>query len=166
MLLPCGDDGAVTELGYWSILALDKRRYQVIRSGRAKGLATSRIPRDLEYAVEEWCERDARWPGTTREVELDCTTCAACCKSNRVVLDDPDFRRWREAGRGDLAGKAYVRTDRGEVVLRLRKDDKACVHLRGTLCGIYAVRPDNCSLFPAGSEPCLGSRKEELDIVD
>ena len=59
-----------------------------------------------------------------------------------------------------------VQTHRGEVVLRLRAEDKACVHLRGTLCGIYTLRPDNCSVFPAGSEPCLGSRKEEFDIDD
>jgi uncharacterized protein len=166
LLLPCGPDGEVTELGYWSILALEKKHYSIVERGVAKGLATMRIPRDVQWAVEDWCERDSKWPGSTREIALDCMTCSACCRDNRVVLDQDDLQRWKDAGRSDLAGKPYVRTDRGEIVLRLQRDTRACVHLRGTLCGIYAYRPDNCSLFPAGSEPCLTSREEEFGIVD
>jgi hypothetical protein len=161
MLLPCGPEGEITELGLWSMLSLNKRNYEVIDSGPAKGLATMRIPRDYEAAVEAWCERDSKWPGATREIELDCVACSACCRANRVVLDDDDFARWRAAGRDDLRGRAYTRTSKGAVVLRL-KADKTCVHLNGTLCGIYTLRPDNCSLFPAGSEPCLQSRLEEF----
>jgi Fe-S-cluster containining protein len=165
IVVPCGPDGEVTELGYWSMLALDKRTYDVIPRGPAKGLATLRVPRDLEWAVEEWCERDAKWRGAMRELELDCVACSACCRRNRVELDADDFQRWHDAGRDDLRGRAYTRTDKGKVVLRLKKDG-GCVHLNGTLCGIYSVRPDNCSMFPAGSEPCLGSREEEFGLVD
>lgn len=165
MLLPCGPDGEVPELAFWSMLSLSKRAYDVIKRGPAKGLATMRIPRDYEDAVEQWCERDSRWPGATREIELDCMDCAACCTRNRVLLDEDDFARWRAAGREDLLGKAYVRKDKGKVVLRLRPDG-TCVHLQDKLCGIYALRPDNCSAFPAGSEPCLQSRLDEFGVVD
>lgn len=165
MLLPCGPDGEITELAMWSLLALEKRNYTVIRRGPAKGLATMRIPRAYEEAVERWCERDSKWPGSTREIELDCTRCAACCRNNRVVLDEDDFARWRAAGRDELTSKAYTRTSKGVVVLRL-KQDKTCVHLQGTLCGIYPLRPDNCSSFPVGSEPCLESRWQEFGLEE
>lgn len=165
MLLPCTVDGALPELAFWSILGIDKRTWSAIPSGVAKGLATMRIPRDREWAVEEWCERDSKWQGSTRDVELDCLTCAACCIRNRVVLDADDLARWNAANRQDLAGKAYTRTVNGEVVLRLAPDG-GCVHLRGKACSIYALRPDNCSVFPAGSEPCLASREEEFGWTD
>lgn len=161
MLLPCGPDGEMPELSFWTILALEKRAYEVVPSGLAKGLATLRAPRDLEATLESWCERDSAFAGATRRIVLDCVACAACCTKNRVVLYDEDFARWKAAGRDDLRGKAYTRTDKGEVVLKLRKSDGGCVHLNGTLCGIYTMRPDNCSMFPAGSEPCLTSREEE-----
>ena len=165
MLLPCGSDGALPELAFWSLLSLEKQRYQRVPRGPAKGLATARIPRDREWAVEEWCERDAKWPGSTRDVDLDCMTCAACCKNNRVILYEADIDGWDEAGRSDLSGKAYTRNSKGDVVLRLKADGD-CVHLHGTLCGIYEMRPSNCSMFPAGSEPCLSSREEEFGLVD
>ncbi len=44
---------------------------------------------------------------------------------------------------------------------------KDCKHLGSdNKCAIYAIRPDACSTFPAGSECCLSSREEEMGIVD
>lgn len=166
MLLPTGPDGELPELSFWSILALDKRKYELVDKGPAKGLATMRVPRALEYVVDEWCERDAKHMGTTRTIVLDCVKCAACCRENRVILYDDDFARWKQAGRDDLRGKAYTRNDKGDVVLRLKTEDKTCVHLNGKFCGIYPLRPDNCSMFPAGSEPCLTSREVEYEWGD
>lgn len=165
MLLPTDASGDLTELGFWSALALERNTYERLKSGPAKGLATLRIPRDFEHAVESWCERDSRWPGSTRAVQLDCLTCASCCKRNRVQLDDDDFARWHEADRDDLSQKPYTRTEKGITLVQLKKSGD-CVHLDGVYCGIYALRPDNCRLFPVGSEPCLGARKEELGVEE
>jgi len=64
-------------------------------------------------------------PEPTRAMELDCLECGACCKDNRVVLDDVDIARFDEAGRGELARPPYARRDDGSVVLVLRKDSAA-----------------------------------------
>jgi Fe-S-cluster containining protein len=165
MLLPLDAEGDMPLMATWSMLALEKRRFDVVRRGPARGLATMRIPRDYETAVEGWCERDAMWPGATREIELDCVTCAACCRNNRVQLEPEDYALWRANDRKDLAGRAYTRRRDGQVLLRLRTDG-ACVHLQGALCDIYPLRPDACRVFPAGSEPCLESRREEFGAND
>jgi Fe-S-cluster containining protein len=168
MLLPTDAEGTPTELATWSMLALEKSSFEIVRAGAAKGLATMRIPRDYEQAVEEWCERDSKWSGTTRDVGFDCLECGSCCRDNRVILYDEDYARWKAAGRDDLFGKPYLRNVKGIVMLRLRNDEeKNCVHLKSdNKCGIYAIRPYNCSSFPVGSEPCLESRREELDDID
>lgn len=168
MLLPTDGEGTPTELATWSMLALEKSSFEIVRSGAAKGLATMRIPRDYEQAVEEWCERDSKWTGTTRVVAFDCLECGSCCRDNRVVLYDEDYARWKQAGRDDLFGKPYLRNVKGIVMLRLRNEEpKNCVHLKSdNKCGIYALRPSNCSTFPVGSEPCLESRREEMNEID
>ena len=110
--------------------------------------------------------RDSVHPGPTRELELDCLDCGACCKDNRVELDDADVARFERAGRGELARPPYAKREDGSVILVLRKD-RRCKHLaEDNKCGIYAIRPDACSTFPAGSECCLSAREEEMGILD
>jgi Fe-S-cluster containining protein len=76
------------------------------------------------------------------------------------------MRTWRRAGRTDLLSQAYTRRSKGEVVLRLTANGR-CMHLgRGNRCGIYPLRPANCSVFPVGAEPCLSAREETLGIID
>ena len=168
MLAPCDAKGNIPELSLWSMLALEKSTYEVVTRGPAKGLAIMRIPRAYEQAVEEWCERDSMWTETTRWVEFDCLECGACCRDNKVVLYDEDYARWHAADRDDLAGRAYLRNEKGRVMLKLRRvEGKPCVHLLSdNKCHIYELRPFNCSSFPVGSEPCLESRRDGLKIVD
>ena len=43
---------------------------------------------------------------TTTEVELDCLTCGACCRSGhdgRILIPPEDLLRWRAIGRDDIA---------------------------------------------------------------
>ena len=84
-----------------------------------------------------------------------------------VLLDGDDFARWRKAKRPDLAGKAYIKRARdGKVTLRFA-DSGACQHLgRDNKCRIYAIRPDNCSVFVVGSEACLAAREDTLRLRD
>jgi Fe-S-cluster containining protein len=82
------------------------------------------------------------------------------------VLDLADFDRWRKAGRKDLLGKDYIKRSNGKVTLRFALDGR-CQHLGADIkCAIYPIRPDNCSVFVAGSEACLAAREETLHIRD
>ena len=155
-----------TDLGYWSILDLGKKRYQIEAAGCFRGLATTRIPRDCHEIVRHRVERDSALTGPTRNMILDCLACGACCKDNEVVLFDVDVARFRDAGHDHLATRPWARRKDGKLVLVLAKD-KRCLHLgKDNKCDIYAIRPDSCSTFPAGSECCLYAREEELGIID
>jgi hypothetical protein len=158
-----GDD---FDLGWWAVLDLGRSRYETARAGPFSGLALLRVPHDCYSIVRDRVARDAIHPGPTREIDLDCLACAACCKGNRVELEEADVERFNRAGRRELAEPPYARRDDGHVVLVLRKD-KSCKHLgNDNRCGIYLFRPDACSTFPPGSECCLSAREEELGIVD
>jgi len=158
-----GDD---LDLGWWAALDLGRTGYAVARRGPFEGMAFVRVPHDCYFIVRDRVERDSIHPGPTRELDLDCLTCAACCVDNKVELDEADVARFERAGRGDLARRPYARRRDGRLVLTLRAD-KRCKHLGGdNRCGIYAIRPAACSTFPVGSECCLSSREEVYSIVD
>jgi len=163
---PAGRDE--DDLGYWSVLDLGKTDYRVARRGPFAGMAFIRVPHDCYAIVRDRVKRDSVHPEATRALELDCLECGACCKDNRVELEDHDIARLEKGGRGDLAKPPYARRESdGAVVLVLRKDNKWCKHLKkDNKCAIYELRPDACSLFPVGSECCLSSREEEMGIVD
>jgi hypothetical protein len=154
------------DLGRWSALDLGRSDVSVATRGTFAGMAYVRVPHDCYSIVRARIVRDSIHPGPTRELLLDCLACAACCKDNRVELEDEDITRFQNAGRGDLAQPPYARRENGTIVLVLRKD-KRCKHL-GELnqCGIYEIRPNACSRFPPGSECCLSAREEETGVVD
>jgi hypothetical protein len=162
---PVGDDN---DLGFWAVMDLGKHRYRVEDAGALAGLATFKVPRDCEEIVRHWVERDSVFEGPTRTMVLDCLTCGACCRDNRVILEDEDVDRFHKAGRADLMKRPYARKEDGRVILTLRRGgDKACKHLAAdNKCGIYEIRPNACSTFPMGSECCLFAREEELGITD
>ncbi len=158
-----GDD---MDLGVWSLLDLGKKKWDTVRRGALRGLAFAHVPADCMGIVEDRIRRDSIHPGSTRAMRLDCRTCAACCRANRVELEKTDLDRFARAGRPELARPPYARRDGKKVVLRLLKS-RDCRHLQADKrCGIYAIRPEACRYFPAGSESCLYSREEELGIVD
>lgn len=167
LLLSVDERGKLTELGLWALLSIEQQRFRRVSEGAARGLATARVKRHYEGSVLDWCERDSVHPGAVRELSLDCLACGACCHDANVVLDGDDLARWRRAGRGDLAGRAYVRRARdGKITLRFAASGR-CHHLGHDLrCAIYELRPDNCRAFVVGSEACLSAREETLGIRD
>jgi uncharacterized protein len=159
-------EGDEHDLGWWSALDMGRMEYSVARRGTFDGMAYVRVPHDCYAIVRARVVRDSIHRGPRRALFLDCLECGACCKDNRVELDDDDVARLEQAGRGELARPPYARRDDGTVVLVLRKD-KQCKHLADdNKCGIYPIRPSACSTFPVGSECCLSSREEEMGIVD
>ena len=154
------------DLGWWSALDIGRSEYLVARRGPFAGMAFIKVPHDCYGIMHERVARDSAHAGATRAMELDCLECAACCKDNSVEIEDVDVRRFADGGRPELARPPYARRVDGKVVLVLRKD-KRCKHLAGdNRCDIYAIRPDACSTFPAGSECCLSAREEEMGILD
>jgi uncharacterized protein len=158
-----GDDH---DLGRWSVLDLGRTEYRLAGRGPFQGMAFIPVPHDCFGIVRFRVVRDSVHPEATRPIDLDCLSCGACCRDNRVELDDVDVARFEQAGRADLARAPYARREDGSVILVLRKD-KRCKHLaEDNRCGIYPIRPDACSSFPVGSECCLSAREEELGIID
>jgi hypothetical protein len=158
-----GDDG---DLGWWSILDLGRSEYLVMGRGPFAGMAYLRVPHDCYGIVRDRVTRDSIHPDPTHTLELDCLECGACCKDNRVELEDEDVDRFKKGGRAELARPPYAKRDDGRWVLVLRKD-KRCKHLeRDNRCSIYSIRPNACSTFPPASECCLSSREEEMGIFD
>jgi Fe-S-cluster containining protein len=158
-----GDDG---DLGRWSALDMGRTDWLVAVRGPFTGMAYVKVPHDCYAIVRDRVVRDSIYPDATRTIDLDCLECGACCKDNRVELDDDDVARFERAGRAELARPPYAKREDGSVILVLRPD-KRCKHLAGdNKCGIYDIRPEACSSFPVGSECCLSSREEEMGIVD
>jgi len=167
LLLPVNRHGEITELGEWSLLAIEHDRWTRVRSGVAKGLMTVRVSEDYVGSVLDWCDRDARHPGALRRIQLDCLACAACCHDGDIVLDPEDLRRFRGGGRDDLTRTPYVaRTSEGRLRLRMLEGGR-CRHLGDDRrCAIYALRPGSCRAFVVGSEACLSAREDTLGIRD
>jgi Fe-S-cluster containining protein len=158
--------GDENDLGHWSVLDMGLHDHRVAKRGPFRGMAYIPVPHDCYAIIRFRIVRDSIHPEPTRALDLDCLACGACCRDNRVELDDADIARFEKAGRGDLAKPPYAKREDGTIILVLRKD-KDCKHLaRDNKCGIYAIRPDACSTFPVGSECCLSSREEEMQIVD
>jgi hypothetical protein len=155
------------DFGAWAIYDLGKSSWQVHHSGTFEGLASALVPRDCIWIVKRRVERDSIHKGPKRKVAFDCTTCAACCRDNEVILQNGDAERFTAAGRDDLLHPPMAqKRDDGRVVLTLLGDGR-CRHLGGdNRCGVYEIRPLACSEFPMGSECCLYAREEELEIYD
>ena len=166
LLVPPPKDDDPRDLALYSILDLGKQRFDVSTRGVTKGLASTLIPRDCHDIVRQRIQRDRVHRGATRKIALDCMSCGACCYSNRVVLEEEDVERFRKGGRAQFARMPYARRSRGQLVLRLAPD-RACLHLGvGNRCGIYAIRPEMCRVFPVASECCLSARAEEFGVYD
>lgn len=158
-----GDD---LDLGWWAVLDLGRSDYSVARSGPFAKMGFVRVPHDCYSIVRARVLRDSIHPEPTRDLDLDCLECGACCRDNRVELCDRDIERFASAGRPDLSRPPYARRRDGTLVLSLR-GDRGCRHLGDdNKCAIYRIRPDACSTFPPGSECCLSSREEELAVID
>ena len=159
------DENDNRDLGYWALLDIDEHYWFVASRGTFRGLATAEIPRDCHGFMRRRAERDSLFRGPTRTVAFDCLACGACCRSNRVEIDDDDKARFDAAGRPELYRTPYARKDDGKIILRLTQA-RRCRHLEAdNACAIYAFRPEACREFPVGSECCL-SMREGAGLVD
>jgi Fe-S-cluster containining protein len=166
LILGVDAGGKITELGLWSILAIEQQRWRRAKEGPAKGLAITRVSDRFEGSVLDWCDRDSIHEGPTRALHLDCLECGACCHEANVLLDEVDFDRWKKAGRKDLLGRAYLKRSDGKITLRFAASGRCQNLAADNKCGIYTIRPDNCAAFVVGSEACLAAREDTLHLRD
>lgn len=154
------------DLGLWAALDIDVDLKE-IDTGPLAGLSAALVRGSSLKTVREWCTRDSIHPGHTREMDLDCMTCAACCIDNEVELSKDDCKRLVAIGRGDATKPPHAKWRQGKLYLLLQKENKRCTLLTAEgHCGIYEARPEMCSDFPVASEGCLYSRDVELGILD
>jgi len=80
--------------------------------------------------------------------EIDCTTCANCCRKTRLVLDKRDIRRFSK-------GLNIPSPDFHATYLTPKEESEGfvfkqtpCPFLKDNLCSHYDFRPDVCRSFP------------------
>ncbi len=82
--------------------------------------------------------------------QIDCTTCANCCRVATVKLSERDMERLARFLRIPLAAfvTEYTATSEEEGTILHRVADGSCVFLDGNTCTVYDARPDICQRFP------------------
>ncbi len=79
---------------------------------------------------------------------IDCTLCGNCCRSLDVYLTPEDAQRLAPVVDVPLA--AIITHDSAQAVGEWATfQTKPCGFLNGTLCTVYAHRPETCRTYPA-----------------
>ncbi|MEZ4391689.1 MAG: YkgJ family cysteine cluster protein [Polyangiales bacterium] len=146
LYVPTDEDGDVPELCMWAMMDLGVRAPKRVEEA-LDGATWAKITDAQAVLVRRWLKRDRPLQGSTTEVRLDCLTCGACCRRNKVVLDDDDFARWRRPTRRPRRPTLRAPRPRALAAGAPRRADR--LHLANNMCGIYALRPDGCRAFPA-----------------
>ena len=84
------------------------------------------------------------------EEQIDCTSCANCCRVATAVVTERDAERLSRYLRIPavelLARYTEESEEEGRILLRSR--EQGCVFLDGNTCTVYEARPDACQRFP------------------
>ncbi|MCE8425550.1 MAG: YkgJ family cysteine cluster protein [Candidatus Methanoperedens sp.] len=80
--------------------------------------------------------------------EIDCRTCANCCKEVQPVLDQEDIERFVKCSGISVAQfkDRYLVKDEGPEKFVFNK--KPCPFLKDNLCSHYDFRPKDCRSYP------------------
>jgi Fe-S-cluster containining protein len=104
-------------------------------------------------------ELDALVQQRTDEVwkQIDCATCANCCRTLQVVIDEGDIDRL--AQRLGVSAKEFTRqyvskSEWGDQII----NRQPCPFLKDNLCSVYEDRPKSCRDFPYLHSPGFRSR--------
>jgi Fe-S-cluster containining protein len=84
------------------------------------------------------------------EEQIDCTTCANCCRVATARVTERDAERLSRYLRISPAQflAQYTEENEEEGRVLLRTAEAGCVFLEGNTCTVYEARPDACQRFP------------------
>ena len=83
------------------------------------------------------------------EEEIDCKTCANCCRVATTQLSPRDVERLaRFLGMKAPQFLTEYTVETKEEGLILKRTEKGCVFLEDNLCSVYEARPETCRFFP------------------
>ena len=94
-------------------------------------------------------DRRLRRFGEEIEAEIDCTTCANCCRITDVGITERDIEKLAKfigLSEREFRQQFTARDDAGALILK--REESGCVFLKGNLCSVYEARPHNCANFP------------------
>lgn len=120
---------------------------QIRRLGQQKRDENSRFRAYLRN--HRHSDRRLRRFGEDIEAQIDCTTCANCCRVSEVEITDRDIEKLSKflgMTREEFIRDATQQAQSGELILK--RTDAGCVFLEDNLCGVYEARPHNCANFP------------------
>jgi Fe-S-cluster containining protein len=105
---------------------------------------------ELEEAKHDGIKKQAKEADKEVWKEVDCLTCANCCKKMTPTLTKQDKKRI--AHHLGLEVKAfkekYLVYDEEDKDWRMQKQPCVFLDLQSNKCTIYPVRPDDCAGFP------------------
>jgi Fe-S-cluster containining protein len=83
------------------------------------------------------------------EEQIDCTTCANCCRVATVKVTERDAEKLakRLGVKIEKFWADYVEENPEEGAV-LKRGTDGCVFLEGNLCSVYDARPHTCETFP------------------
>jgi len=95
-------------------------------------------------------ERRLRRIAENVEDQIDCRSCANCCRRSTVRLSDHDIQRLSKALRlkPPRVIADYTLPSEEEGLILRRDDERGCVFLDNNDCLIYEDRPDICRDYP------------------
>jgi Fe-S-cluster containining protein len=94
-------------------------------------------------------DRRLRRFGEEIEAQMDCTTCANCCRVSEVGITDRDVDKLAKfigVTKEEFLRDFTQSDEEGDLILK--KTEAGCVFLKDNLCTVYGARPQNCANFP------------------
>jgi len=120
---------------------------QISRLGRQKRNENFRFRAYLKN--HRHSDRRLRRFGEDIEAQIDCTTCANCCRVSEVGIMDRDVEKLAKFI--GVSKEEFLRDSTGRDesnALILKRTEAGCVFLKDNLCTVYEARPQNCANFP------------------
>jgi Fe-S-cluster containining protein len=120
---------------------------QIRRLGQQKRDENSRFRAYLRN--HRHSDRRLRRFGEDIEAQIDCTTCANCCRVSEVEITDRDvdkLAKFLGMTRKEFIRDSTQQSESGELILK--RTESGCVFLEDNLCSVYEARPQNCANFP------------------
>lgn len=127
-------------------MALDLKQFRIVASRKKKSLTA--FLQKLDDIVPEGMQQLVAEVDATVWKDIDCTTCANCCKTMTPTFRRSDVLRISEHLKmkpKEFAEKWLIKEeDTGDWVNK----SQPCQFLVDNKCSIYEVRPKDCAEFP------------------